>query len=238
MNHGFWDVHNHILPGIDDGSCCMEETYSMLEEEFNQGIRNIIFTPHYRAGMFALSAAEHEQVYEKVCAKYCGAFPEIRFYLGCECYADRHIMDRVKDPRFRMDGGKAVLVEFSTAGEFGYIKDITGRLTKEGYLPLLAHVERYRCLYESESHVPVLKDMGAMIQINAGSVLGNSGGRAKRFCMNLIKEDLADVIASDAHNVNERPVCMGPCIEKVEKKFGKEKAERLFRFNPSRLAGL
>lgn len=49
---GYWDIHNHILPGVDDGSGCMRETMEMLEEEYRQGVRHIVFTPHYRRGMF------------------------------------------------------------------------------------------------------------------------------------------------------------------------------------------
>lgn len=48
---GYWDIHNHILPGVDDGSGCMRETMEMLEEEYRQGVRHIVFTPHYRRGM-------------------------------------------------------------------------------------------------------------------------------------------------------------------------------------------
>ena len=213
----------------------MEETCSMLEEEYSQGIRNIIFTPHYRRGMFALSADDHEAVYKDVCERFADTFPDMKFYLGCEYFADAEIVDRLRDRRFRMDGGAAVLVEFSTAGRFETIRKVTGRLAKEGYVPVIAHAERYSCLYESGSLIPSLKELGAVIQINAGTVLGKSGGRAKRFCMDLIKEDLADIIASDAHNVKDRPVYMGPCIEKIEKKFGTGKAERLFKINPSRL---
>lgn len=42
---GYWDIHNHILPGVDDGSGCMRETMEMLEEEYRQGVRHIVFTP-------------------------------------------------------------------------------------------------------------------------------------------------------------------------------------------------
>ena len=51
---GYWDIHNHILPGVDDGSGCMRETMEMLEEEYRQGVRHIVFTPHYRRDMFAI----------------------------------------------------------------------------------------------------------------------------------------------------------------------------------------
>lgn len=60
---GYWDIHNHILPGVDDGSGCMRETMEMLEEEYRQGVRHIVFTPHYRRDMFAIPREEIQAVY-------------------------------------------------------------------------------------------------------------------------------------------------------------------------------
>ena len=64
---GYWDIHNHILPGVDDGSGCMRETMEMLEEEYRQGVRHIVFTPHYRRDMFAIPREEIQTVYARVC---------------------------------------------------------------------------------------------------------------------------------------------------------------------------
>ena len=64
---GYWDIHNHILPGVDDGSGCMRETMEMLEEEYRQGVRHIVFTPHYRRGFFD---DMHGMSFEKLEKKY------------------------------------------------------------------------------------------------------------------------------------------------------------------------
>lgn len=83
---GYWDIHNHILPGVDDGSGCMRETMEMLEEEYRQGVRHIVFTPHYRRDMFAIPREEIQAVYARVCEMAADRFPEMEFYLGCEYY--------------------------------------------------------------------------------------------------------------------------------------------------------
>ena len=46
------DIHCHILPGVDDGADTMEEARKMLRLEYEDGVRTIIATPHYREGMF------------------------------------------------------------------------------------------------------------------------------------------------------------------------------------------
>ena len=93
MPSGYWDIHNHILPGVDDGASCMEETYDLLAEEYRQGVRSIIFTPHHRPKLFRVSIQEREEVYQKVCRSMQPEFPELRFYLGCELYIQEGLED-------------------------------------------------------------------------------------------------------------------------------------------------
>ena len=77
-----------------------------------------------------------------------------------------------------------------------------------------------------------LKDMGALIQVNAGSVLGEEGWKLKKFCLELMKKDLIDFIASDTHNTSDRKLNLKKCASYVTKKMGKQYAERIFFNNP------
>lgn len=120
---GYWDIHNHILPGVDDGSGCMRETMEMLEEEYRQGVRHIVFTPHYRRGMFAIPREEIQTVYARVCEMAADRFPEMEFYLGCEYYihSDASVERLRGNPKYYMAGSRTVLMEF--AYEIGFTKD-------------------------------------------------------------------------------------------------------------------
>lgn len=235
MNCGYWDIHNHILPGIDDGSSCIEETMQLLRTEYEQGICNIVFTPHYRPGMFQIVPQEREKVFWQVCEVAKRKFPEMQLYLGCEYFVHNYMMANLRDVRCRMAGTNYLLMEFPTNGHFAYMHNVISRLLKVGYQPIIAHIERYMCLTMDIGRVQMLKDLGALIQINAGSVLGKSGITKKRFCYEVLKQELVDFIASDAHNMDRRPVYMEECMNKVEKKFGREYMEKLFRKNPSRI---
>lgn len=112
---GYWDIHNHILPGVDDGSGCMRETMEMLEEEYRQGVRHIVFTPHYRRGMFAIPREEIQTVYARVCEMAADRFPEMEFYLGCEYYihSDASVERLRGNPKYYMAGSRTVLMEFA-----------------------------------------------------------------------------------------------------------------------------
>lgn len=112
---GYWDIHNHILPGVDDGSGCMRETMEMLEEEYRQGVRHIVFTPHYRRDMFAIPREEIQAVYARVCEMAADRFPEMEFYLGCEYYihSDASVERLRGNPKYYMAGSRTVLMEFA-----------------------------------------------------------------------------------------------------------------------------
>ena len=236
MSEGYWDIHNHILPGVDDGSSCMEETMLLLEEEYCQGVRRIVFTPHYRPGMFDVPADERERAFADVCARFQADYPDMRFYLGCEMHVSRHLFEDLHDSRCRMGAGRTVLLEFDGDSSYKIMQSVVAHAVRMGCRPLLAHVERYEAMYtDTARRIRALQEAGAWIQINAGSVLGAGGRQEMRFCELLLIEALVDVVASDAHNMTNRPILMQDCARTVDQMCGPEAVEVLFKRNPSRL---
>lgn len=228
MPEGYWDIHNHILPGLDDGASCMEETYDLIQEEYRQGIRDIIFTPHYRPGMFQVGADEREMVYRESSAQLQKDFPDMRFFLGCECFVHEGMDRKLSDSRYRMADTSVVLTEFHRGIPFPELQQWIWRIIQWGYHPVIAHAERYRCLYQRETAMMRLRREGAYVQVNAGSILGRDGRRIKHFCIRALQTGQVDFIASDAHNMDSRPVELSVCRKYTEKKFGKEKTDWWF----------
>lgn len=235
MKKRYWDIHNHILPGLDDGAGNMEETYRLVKQEYAQGIRNIIFTPHYRTGMFEVSREEQIQVFKETGLELRKHFHDMSFFLGCEYYVHSADAARLTAAPYRIAATKSVLVEFSTRQSFQTIRTAVDTIMASGYTPIIAHAERYKCLTEDVARVLWLKQAGARLQLNADSVLGDTGLAAGRFCKKVLTEDLVDFIASDAHDVKFRGVHMQDCIQFIEKKYGEERADRIFIHNPKQL---
>ena len=104
-----------------------------------------------------------------------------------------------------------------------------------GLQPVLAHAERYECLYKGRDRVAGLKTQGAYIQINCESILGKCGRKAKHFCMKLLKEDQIDLMASDAHDTEYRIVNIREAAELISRKFGQEKVETIFIHIPKKI---
>jgi protein-tyrosine phosphatase len=159
----------------------------------------------------------------------------MNFYLGCELFAHQDVLESLSDVRCRMAGTHAVLLEFSTSCHFHFLNQIVAESIREGYQPIIAHVERYLCVAKNEERIRQLKNMGALIQVNAGSILGKGGWKIKRYCHNLLAGDLVDFVASDAHNMDTRPVQMDSCIAKIEKKYGHDMVDKLFVKNPEKV---
>lgn len=235
----YWDIHNHILPGVDDGSGSMAETLRLVQLEHDQGVRNLVFTPHYRKGMFEVSLDDKEEVFHRACETLADQFPDMKFYLGCEYFASPHMMERLtSDLRYRMPGGRVVLVEFPYTVEFDFIDKTVEKLQSAGLTPVIAHFERYQCLHKDYALVHFLKETEAVLQMNCSAILGKEGFRMKRFCKNALKDELVDLIASDAHNTADRSVHMQETAELLRKKFGEDAVTKLLQTNPQQLFDL
>lgn len=228
------DIHCHLLYGVDDGAKTMEESQAMLQEAHRQGIEAIILTPHYRHGMFAYPNEMIEEHYTSL-RSYAGELG-ITLALGTEYHVNSKIVESLESGRCRtLAGSRYVLTEYSHHSEFGYIYQMTQELILNGYIPVIAHAERYACIVESLERAEQLRELGGWIQMNADAVLGQEGMAAKKFCKKMLREELVDVIASDSHGIRERACHLDKCFELLKKKYGSEYAQELLCDNPLKI---
>ncbi len=227
------DIHCHMLPFVDDGPDSVMEAKALLAESYEQGVRRIIVTPHYRPEMFETPIKRIRYSYSRM--KEIAAEMGIRMRLGCEFYRNEHLVSLLRErERPSLAGSRYVLIEFSTNDLFQTIHNSVYELLTNGYKPVIAHIERYACCGEIEK-IQELRALGASIQINAGAVLGNAGRHTRRYCKKLMQADLIDFIASDTHDTKNRRPNLGECAAFVEKKMGKEYAFRIFVTNPGKI---
>ena len=96
---GLYDIHCHIVPGVDDGAVNLEEAVKMVEAQYKQGIRTIIATPHFRKGMFEPSASEVKKQFQILRKTVWEINKDMRLYLGSELYASENMISQIKDKR-------------------------------------------------------------------------------------------------------------------------------------------
>lgn len=228
------DIHCHMLYGVDDGAKSIEESMSMIRLANSQGIEAIVLTPHYRYGMFEYPVEKIRKHFAllKSKAKQIG----IELYLGCEYHVDSRMIDALQeDDCFSLAGRDFVLTEYSFATEFSYIYEQTKKLISYGYIPVVAHVERYGCFLKKPKLCMELSNTGAYIQVNADSILGMDGKTEERFCRKILKKGWVDIVASDAHGKDVRVCHLKECKEYVARKYGGDYAERIFCVNPGKV---
>lgn len=198
------DIHSHILPGLDDGASSMEESLEMIQAAYQQGVRQIIATPHY-------SSRFRDAVPEKV-RELCGTLEEaarqkdmkIRIHPGQEIMYTDEAADLLREGRIlTMAGSRYVLVEFFPSVAWSSMQQAVRKLLVNGYVPVIAHAERYLCLREND-RTEELRDQGVLFQINYRSVGGSWHDRTARWCRKMLKEKKADFLGTDMHNMGSR----------------------------------
>lgn len=229
----FIDLHNHTLPGVDDGADSWETAMAMLELAYRDGTRQIILTPHTTPDPHSASSEAIEAAFQQLQAQAKPRFPDLTLHLGGEVLYSSDLEQREAFPQLpRMAGSSYVLLEFLPSVSRRQLFNGVDVLLRWGYIPILAHTERYACLRTSVDTAAQLANAGALLQINADSVMGNWGRRVKWFCAALLRNRLAQFVASDAHGVTYRKPMLSACAATVARKYGQAYAQQLFRENP------
>lgn len=226
------DIHSHALPALDDGAHDLDETKRMLDIYVSENIQGIIFTPHYEAGMGEDIYKKTKESYKKVLNYIKSASLPLKVYLGNEIYYSDSIALSLKESYFNtLNNTKYILVEFPLYSDYDYIQRAVCNLIYMGYLPVIAHAERYAALGLPDK-IAELIDLGAYIQINASTILGKSGFSAKNYVKKLLKKHLVHFIATDAHGSAYRRPLITDTINYVTKKYGYEYCRVLTEENP------
>lgn len=227
------DIHCHLIPYVDDGAYDLDEAGELLEEEVRQGVRRICLTPHLRRGMFETTDEEIEKRFAQLQQLAAERQLPLWLYHSREYHADSLFRARLEEGRVRPLGeGDTLLVEFGYHFELAEMLSALQMVRLAGYRPLVAHVERYDAVQRDAALAQKLADAGAMLQLNAGSILGREGLRQKHLCARLIRQGLVRVVASDAHDLEQRKPELAACASHLERKYGRETAKRLLSVNP------
>ena len=144
MTTGICDMHCHILPKLDDGSKSVDETIQAIEEGVRQGIRTMIATPHFYPGRYEADVQTILQKVENIQLICQEQNLPVRLYAGQECFYYSGLLEQLKEGRaLTLAGSRYVLVEFSPDCIYSQLFYGLSELIRGGYLPVLAHFERY-----------------------------------------------------------------------------------------------
>jgi protein-tyrosine phosphatase len=231
---GFVDLHCHFVSSIDDGARSDSEGIEMLVALRAAGFDRVIATPHMRPGLFDNDRAALERAYERM-------RPELNrpglpsTDLSSEHYFDDVVYSRLLGGQgLPYPGGRAVLLEFYAVDFPQMVDRCFAELRRRGLLPVIAHPERYRCLWEKQDALERLVDAGAAALLDTAALVGKYGASPQRVAELLLEQGLYHAACSDAH----RPADVADVVrgmQRIEALYGVAECELLFRDGPNAL---
>lgn len=236
--NGYTDMHAHFLYGVDDGARSKDDMEAMLDAAYADGITSIFATPHLAPGVYPMDGALLARRLNEARA-YCrergrsmqifgGA--ELMFTPALERFAHEGRLTTMGDSR-------AVLIEFVPDIAYGEMESAVSMLERAGYDVILAHMERYACLYRRNNAYRLKDGHDLRYQMNCNTVLREHGLLKDRQIKKWLRERVIDLIATDAHDTLCRPTRMRAAHAALAEKYGSSYADKLAGVQPGSLNG-
>ncbi|NEW07144.1 tyrosine protein phosphatase [Paenibacillus sp. SYP-B3998] len=220
------DTHCHILPNLDDGPSCLEDSVSMARAAVGSGIHTIVATPHHGIGKYEnisdfiiknVICFNKELVVRKIpLLILAGQEVRVHSQLVEELYAGKILT---------LNGTRFILLELPSYGVPSYFDELLHEVSILGLRPVIAHPERNAQFLNKPMVLQRYVEQGALCQITAQSVMGLFGAKIQRFTINLCHNNWVHVVASDAHNLKSRPFLLEQSYEYLNKRIGKEQVQ-------------
>lgn len=228
------DMHCHILPGVDDGASDLDEALEMARIAESEGITKIVCTPHFHPDFeYTMGEVLLEEV-DNLNKELRNKNVDVEVYIGNELYYSNEVIENLDKLNFHsLNKSKYILIEFAPMNLPKNLADVVYEIKLKGYTPVLAHVERYNSVIENPNVIYDCIKEGAIIQVNASSILGKHGKEIKKTTEILLDNNMVHIVASDAHGSERRRPQLKEAYEYIKSNYSKEKANDLFKNNQS-----
>jgi len=226
------DMHNHILFGLDDGAKTYQESIELIKEQISKGVTHIIFTPHYKKRGGELDKGKTLQRFKELKEISANEKLDIQLYLGNEVYFDSDFYENLEYNSFyTLADSDYILVELSMMDTPKNIPEICYEIKLRGYIPIIAHVERYNCFYENTELLKDVLNEGAHLQVNASAIINKESKESNKFVKYLLQHELISFVASDVHNMEDRSFHLDKAYNYVKKSYSSIYADKIFSEN-------
>jgi len=235
---GYVDIHSHVMWGFDDGANSLDETLEILRLARRAGFVLVAATPHIMQGVYQHERPKLEETIREVKSQFTDDLAGLDISPGAEYYLDENFYGLLDaDQIAPLGSSRHVLVELPLLRIPPMARDWAFRMRIKGYVPILAHPERYADVGRKPQEAAALHEAGYLIQINLGSLIGMYGRSARKAGEWLLKQGLVDFAASDAHTPQQAAV-YGEGVPALAEIVGRSELERILIENPRQvLAG-
>jgi len=238
-----YDIHCHLLPGIDDGAGNLEQSLELARYAVADGVTHMVATPHIQPGVYENNRATILAGFE--CFKAGLAEHAIALHVAMSaevrlCPEILPMLEKGDIPLFEaIDGRKTMLLELPHSHVPMGTDQMIGWLFRQDIDVLIAHPERNKELMRKQIKIEMLHDLGCKFQVTARSVIGGFGESSQQVAEYILRQGWCDILASDAHNLNRRPPELFHAQQAASVLIGEEAAAKLTYETPKRMvAGL
>lgn len=232
-----FDLHCHVLPAIDDGAQTLDDTRQLLELAVADGIHTIVATPHINPGVFDNSKPSINNALQAVVAAQLNL--PIRIAAAAEVRLTEHILPAIERNLLpflgRYHGMDVLLLEFPHSHIPAGADKLVRWLLQRQIMPMIAHPERNREVQANPQVLAPFRRMDCLFQLTAGSISGDLGERHQQCAMDLLKQRMFHIVASDCHSILRRPPRMSVAKQQIRALCDDDYAEQLTVTNSAEL---
>lgn len=227
------DLHSHILHGIDDGAADIRMALEMARRAADDGVEVMACTPHFLPGVYDPAVPDVIARVAELNDRLLAERIDLVVVTGCEAHVRPDMVERLKRSQILpIHTGRHVLCEAPTVTMPQHLDYLFINMIAAGYTPILAHVERYRWIDRALPFIKRMSESGVLMQVTAGSFVGEYGRTAQEWAMRLLLDGLVSIVASDAHDPAERPPGISKARKLVKAELGEHEARRIFIERP------
>lgn len=230
------DIHTHILPFVDDGAKDMETSLEMAKIAASEGIKYIFATPHYIENEGYNDKNKNSEILEELNIKLKENDIDIEVILGNEVYITPEIIELIESEKVSLLGeSKYLLMELPMFEIPMYLEDIIYELKLKGITPIIAHPERYREVKNDSNILKKYIELGALTQLNLGSLIGYYGEDIEDTAKILVEHNMIHFVGTDAHSRTRRPPTAKKALEVLKGIISAQKVNDLIYNNPMKI---
>ena len=227
------DLHCHMLPGIDDGAPDLAVALAMARCAAADGITTTACTPHIYPGLYENTKAGILAAVTSLQAQLDVEGIPLKLSSGADTHLTPTLLADIRAGRIPMLGGsRYFLLEPPHHVAPPRFEESVFNLLTAGIIPVITHPERLTWI---ETHYEIfgrLSRNGAWMQVTAGSVTGRFGPRPRYWAERMLDEGLVDILATDAHHIDQRPPLLAEAREAAALRLGEEEAWHLVSTRP------
>ena len=233
------DIHHHVVYGVDDGARDRDMSIRMLEKAASEGVTHLVCSSHITPGRPSLNMDRYLRHFDDLCSIVRERDLGLRLYTGSEILYSEYTPHGLKIGEVpTLAATWTVLVEFWPDVTYDVIKRAAADLMNEGFCMVCAHVERFACLREGDKLAELRERYLVKTQMNGSTILHSHDFFGDRWVKRVLHDDLIDIAASDAHNVDTRCCKLGQVYDFLQKHYGTDRAEDLCWNHPAELLQL